>query len=63
VIEDPINEDGGKVVVLPALNPDVALIHAQYAGEQGTIRINGLSFADIEQAKAALGYAPGLDRR
>ena len=53
VIEDPLNDDGGKVVVLPALNPDVALIHAQYAGELGTIRINGLSFADIEQAKAA----------
>lgn len=53
VIDDPINEDGGKVVVLPPLNPDVALIHAQFAGEKGTIRINGLSFADIEQAKAA----------
>ena len=53
VIDDPINENGGKVVVLPPLNPDVALIHAQYAGEKGTIRINGLSFADIEQAKSA----------
>ncbi len=53
VIDDPLNENGGKVVVLPPLNPDVALIHAQYAGKKGTIRINGLSFADIEQAKAA----------
>jgi glutaconate CoA-transferase subunit A len=31
----------------------VALIHAQYAGDDGTCRINGLTFADVEQAKAA----------
>lgn len=53
VIDDPLNADGGQVVVLPPLNPDVTLIHAQYAGEDGTCRIDGLTFADIEQAKAA----------
>jgi glutaconate CoA-transferase subunit A len=53
VMDDPINENGGKVVVLPPLNPDVALMHVQYVGEKGTCRITGLSFADIEQAKAA----------
>jgi glutaconate CoA-transferase subunit A len=41
------------VVLLPALNPDVALIHAQQAGEDGTVRIRGLSFADLEEAKAS----------
>lgn len=41
------------VVLLPALNPDVALIHAQYVGDDGTVRIKGLTFADLEQAKAA----------
>ena len=29
------------------------MLHAQYAGDEGTIRLEGLSFADIEQAKAA----------
>ncbi|MCB2187038.1 MAG: CoA transferase subunit A [Deltaproteobacteria bacterium] len=42
-----------KVVLLPALNPDVALLHAQYVGEDGTVRIKGLTFADVEQARAA----------
>ena len=50
---DPFDGDGGKVVLLPALQPDVALVHAQYVGDDGTVRIKGLTFADIEQAKAA----------
>ena len=41
------------MVLLPALKPDVAIIHAQYVGEDGTVRIKGLTFADIEQAKSA----------
>ena len=53
VMTDPFGDDGGKVVLLPALQPDVALIHAQYVGDDGTVRIKGLTFADIEQAKAA----------
>lgn len=53
VIENPLCPENGNVVVLPPLTPDVTLLHAQYAGEDGTIRINGLTFADIEQAKAA----------
>jgi glutaconate CoA-transferase subunit A len=39
--------------LLPALTPDVTLLHAQYVGEEGTVRIKGLTFADLEQAKAA----------
>ena len=53
VIDDPLDDDGGQVVILPPLNPDVTLIHAQYAGDDGTCRIDGLTFADVEQAKAA----------
>lgn len=53
VIDDPLDDDGGQVVILPPLNPDVTLIHVQYAGDDGTCRIDGLTFADIEQAKAA----------
>ncbi len=53
VIDNPLDDGGGQVVILPPLNPDVALIHVQYAGDDGTCRIDGLTFADIEQAKAA----------
>lgn len=42
-----------KVVLVPAINPDITIIHAQQADSQGTVRIKGLTFADIEQAKAA----------
>lgn len=51
--ENPFDEGEEKVVLLPALNPDVALVHAQYVGEDGTVRIKGLTFADVEQAKSA----------
>lgn len=53
IIDDPLDPVGGRVVLLPPLNPDVAILHVQYAGEDGTCRICGLTFADIEQAKAA----------
>jgi len=52
-IDNPFNKEKEEVALLPALNPDVALIHAQYVGEDGTVRIKGLTFADLEQAKAA----------
>ena len=42
-----------RVVLVPAINPDVTIIHVQTADRQGTLRINGLPFADVEQAKAA----------
>jgi glutaconate CoA-transferase, subunit A len=53
VIQNPFSEEDDNVVLLPALNPDVALVHAQYVGDDGTVRIKGLTFADIEQAKSA----------
>ena len=53
VTENPLSPNGDKVVMLPALQPDVALLHAQYVGEDGTVRIKGLTFADLEQARAA----------
>jgi glutaconate CoA-transferase subunit A len=54
VVENPLADGGGRrVVLLPALTPDVALVHAQYVGEDGTVRIKGLTFADLEQARAA----------
>ena len=53
VSPDPFGDDGDQVVLLPALTPDVALLHAQRVGDDGTVRIEGLTFADLEQAKAA----------
>ena len=47
LMQNPFNEKDDRVVLLPALNPDVALVHAQYVGEDGTVRIKGLTFADI----------------
>ena len=45
--------DTERVVLVPAINPDVTIIHVQAADRQGTARITGLPFADVEQAKAA----------
>ncbi len=53
VTENPFGDTGERVVLLPALTPDVALIHAQYVGDDGTVRIKGLTFLDLEQARAA----------
>jgi glutaconate CoA-transferase subunit A len=41
------------VVLVPAINPDVTVLHVQQADCQGTVRISGLTFADVEQARAA----------
>jgi glutaconate CoA-transferase subunit A len=53
ITDNPFSPNREPVVLLPALTPDVALIHAQLVGEDGTVRIKGLTFLDIEQAKAA----------
>ncbi len=53
VMDNPFDGENDQVLLLPALTPDVTIIHAQYVGDDGTVRIKGLTFADIEQAKAA----------
>ena len=55
VMENPFDGwgDTPRVVLVPAINPDVTIIHVQAADLQGTARIEGLPFADVEQAKAA----------
>ena len=53
VTSNPFAEGKDDIILLPALNPDVALVHAQYVGDDGTVRIKGLTFADLEQAKSA----------
>jgi glutaconate CoA-transferase subunit A len=54
VLENPFAEGIPEPMVLvPAINPDVTVIHAQQADTQGTVRIAGLTFADVEQVRAA----------
>ncbi len=53
LMQNPFNGEEDKYVLLPALNPDITIIHVPYVGEDGTVRIKGLTFADLEQAKAA----------
>ena len=51
VIECPFS--GQKLVALPALWPDVAVIHVHEADIYGNSRIKGISIADLELARAA----------
>lgn len=44
---------GEEMVAVPALRPDVAIIHAQRADPSGTIQIEGTGGSDLELAKAA----------
>ena len=44
---------GSPVVVIPALQPDVAIIHVQEADRFGNARIIGTHFEDVLMAKAA----------
>lgn len=45
--------DAPKLVLVPAINCDVTIIHAQKADREGTVRMEGLTFSDVEQAKSA----------
>src|SRR5262249_47462021 len=44
---------GEQLVLLPALNPDVALIHVQRCDPYGNAQIDGLQFMDMDMAMAA----------
>jgi len=52
MMKDPFWE-GEDVVLIPSIRPDVCLIHAQEAGEDGTVRITGGVFLDYYAAVAA----------
>lgn len=52
VIKDPFWE-GQDVFLVPALRPDVCLLHVQEVGEKGTVRIKGGSFLDYHAALAS----------
>ena len=44
---------GEEIVLLPALNPDVVLIHVQRCDAYGNAQLDGLQFMDIDMAMAA----------
>jgi glutaconate CoA-transferase, subunit A len=44
---------GERLLLVPALNPDVALIHVQRCDPYGNAQIDGLQFVDIDLAMAA----------
>ena len=46
-------EPGDQVVLVPAIRTDFAVLHVQKATENGTLRIEGQTFADVQQALAA----------
>jgi glutaconate CoA-transferase, subunit A len=51
VVADPFS--GKTICLVPALNPDVALIHAHQADIHGNARVLGASTAPLEQAMAS----------
>ena len=51
LIDCPFTDD--KLVLVPALNPDVALIHVQRCDAYGNAQIDGLPFMDLDLAMVA----------
>ena len=51
VMECPFT--GEKILLLPAINVDYCILHAQKVGKDGTVRIYGQNYADIQQALGA----------
>lgn len=52
IIKDPFYEMG-ELILLPAVNPNVALIYAPLVGDEGTVRVLAQSYNDSEVLKAA----------
>jgi acyl CoA:acetate/3-ketoacid CoA transferase alpha subunit len=52
LMDNPWNP-GEPVVLLPALTPDVSLVHAQKADETGNVIIEGFTTHDVEMARAS----------
>ncbi len=50
--EDPFF-DAGRLVMIPAVKVDVAVLAVQQVGEEGTVRIDGQTYSDQEAARAA----------
>lgn len=53
VVQNPGRDDPDPVVFVPALYPDVTIIHAQWADKYGNARIFGPTVNDVAMAAAA----------
>ncbi len=55
VLDNPFGNwaEASKLLLVPAINPDVTIVHVQRCDRQGTARIEGLTFADVEQVRSA----------
>jgi glutaconate CoA-transferase subunit A len=51
VMDCPFTKE--KILLLPAINVDFCILHVQKAGSDGTVRIYGQTFADIQEALCA----------
>lgn len=52
VIKDPFFGNG-EILMMPAVNPDWALIYASQVGDEGTVRVFSQTYVDAEVVKAA----------
>jgi glutaconate CoA-transferase subunit A len=52
VMESPFNRED-RVVLVPAIHTDFAVLHVQKATVDGTIRLEGQTFGDVQQALCA----------
>lgn len=52
VLQSPF-DSRDRVVLVPAINTEFAVLHVQKATANGTVRIEGQSFADVQQALCA----------
>lgn len=52
IMDDPFY-GRGKVVLVPAANPELTVIHAQMVGDMGTVRVRGVLSGDKELAFCA----------
>lgn len=52
IIKDPFY-DKGELLLMPAVNPDWALIYASQVGTEGTVRVFSQTYVDLEVIKSA----------
>jgi glutaconate CoA-transferase subunit A len=54
-MDNPFNrtEQLDRLVLVPALQPDITILHAQKADRSGNTQLLGLLYSDVEQAKAS----------
>jgi len=52
LMDSPFNPKD-RVVLVPAIHTEFAVLHVQKATDQGTVRIEGQTFADVQQALCA----------